>query len=236
MTTESELAAIGAHVERLPESRYKLAGVTVRRGVSAFCQVVVINASGIPSINTTVVNLFPDGNGEIQKTSGNGLAQFMYGAGSAFTTPGTGPFTTFLTLEAWKDEDPPRRVHSHEPPISDVARSLGDFEGTHTEIYLQFVERGAVPVPPPSDLPLVTSADELRNLALQHVYPQGISFLPTAALISAARERKLGVPVTNEGRYVDAQGTRYAYQAFVLGIVTTIEGRYAPGDFSVTQW
>ena len=120
---------------------YRLTGATVRQGVSAF-MVVTVFSQGAPKISAKVVNLFPDGNGEVIETDGSGNARFQFGASSAFTTPGTGPFTIFIADDgAFKDFDvtPKRVVFSQR--LSDIVRSLGDFRGEHTEIFLQFVEQ-----------------------------------------------------------------------------------------------
>lgn len=116
---------------------YRLTGAAVRQGVSAFMVVTVIGLNGTPVIGAKVVNLFPDGNGEVLQTDGSGTARFQFGASSAFTQPGTGPFTVFVADDrAHKDED--KQVHWLSRN-SDIIHSLGDFQGQHTEINIQVV-------------------------------------------------------------------------------------------------
>ena len=119
---------------------YRVSGASVRGGVSAFCKVTVIGTNGVPAVGAQVVNLFPDGNGEILLTDGSGVVSFNYGPASAFTPPGIGPFTVFLAGGAVKTEGPPKRV-SFAAKLSDMIVSLGDPNGQHTECYLQFVQQ-----------------------------------------------------------------------------------------------
>jgi hypothetical protein len=141
-----ELADIGARGEegqRVPgQPFFRLAGASVRRGVSAFMVVTVIGKNGRPLIGTKVLNMFPDGNGEIIQTDGSGTARFQFGASSAFSNPGSGPFTVFVVDDtAFKDSDSvPKRVVL-KARLSDIVKSLGDFEGQHTEINIQYVEQ-----------------------------------------------------------------------------------------------
>lgn len=118
---------------------YRLTGATVRQGVSAFLVVTVLGKSA-PAIGAKVVNLFPDGNGEVIQTDGSGVARFQFAASSAFTEPGTGPFTIFVGDESAAKDFEAKRV-TFKLKLSDVVHSLGDFRGEHTEIYLQFVEQ-----------------------------------------------------------------------------------------------
>ncbi|MEP7200870.1 MAG: hypothetical protein ABI874_13690 [Chloroflexota bacterium] len=151
----SVLTTIGANgeegrpVANLPF--YRISGATVRRGVSAFMVITVLGRNGAPTIGAKVVNLFPDGNGEVIESDGSGNARFQFGPSSAFTTPGSGPFTVFIADEASKDSEAKRVVFSNK--ISDIVHSLGDFQGTHTEIYLQFVEQDTNTPPPPPPPP-----------------------------------------------------------------------------------
>lgn len=107
---------------------YRLTGATVRSGVSAFCKITVVGKSGAPLIGVYVINLRPDGNKEMQVTDGSGVVQFFYGAGSAFSVPGSGPFTNGVVDSAGNFLQ------------GDKAISLGDYQGTHTEWYLQFTQ------------------------------------------------------------------------------------------------
>lgn len=117
---------------------YRLTGASVRQGVSAFCRVVVIGVNRLPAVGIQVVNVFPDGNGEILVSDGSGAVQFNYAASSAFTPPAPGPFTVFCAEGAKKDSDAiPKRV-TWERKISDTITSLGDPHGEHTETNIQF--------------------------------------------------------------------------------------------------
>lgn len=120
---------------------FRLTGASVNRGVSAFCAVNLYGASGVPVVGAQVVNLRPDGKGEIGVTDASGKTQFNYAAASAFSNRGEGPFTVFVAGGAQKDED--SKLVSWQAKMSDTVKSLGDFQGTHTEIYLQFVEQTA---------------------------------------------------------------------------------------------
>ncbi|MBI5876644.1 MAG: hypothetical protein HZB53_03260 [Chloroflexi bacterium] len=136
---------------------YRLTGATVRQGVSAFMVVTVFGKTA-PAVGVKVINLFPDGNGEVIQTDGSGVVRFQFAASSAFTNPGTGPFTVFIADDgAFKDFDasPKRVAFSHK--LSDIVHSLGDFRGEHTEIYLQFVEQDdSAPAPTPDPTPTPT--------------------------------------------------------------------------------
>lgn len=116
---------------------YRLTGATVKQGVSAFMVVVVYGRNGIPVPNVAVVNMFPDGHGEIIYTDGAGVSRFQFGASSAFTSPGAGPFTIFLADGAVKDED--TKMVTYAKKLSDTVKSLGDYQGSHTEFSIQFV-------------------------------------------------------------------------------------------------
>lgn len=228
---DSLLAQIGANVERIPTALYALSGVTIRRGVNAFNVNTFIGAGGIPAIGVVVVNLFPNGNGdEPQATDGSGVARFQYAASSAFTDPGSGPFTVFATDQATKDSDAIPKVVHYGAILSDKIHSLGDFQGTHTEIYLQFVERPTAP-PPPS-IPVVRTDDELRNLAYATINAQrnAVSYNPSAALSRVARAIPLGIAMASEWRYLDAVGVRWAWQPFALGIMRCVEGDWAHAE------
>ncbi len=231
------LASIGANVERLPDTPYALAGIAVRLGLNAFNVNTFISANGIPTVGQLVVNMFPDGNGDLpQDTDGSGVARFQYGASSAFTTPGSGPFTVFATDQAVKTGgagtgDPPRVTFGKK--MSDVVHSLGDFGGQHTEIYLQFVERGAFPPPGPDVIPVLAEPlnDSLRILSWNR---RGIDFNKAAALFLAAQQRQLGFPLSNEFNFDDASGKHYVAQMYFGGIVFCEVGHY--DQVSQTSW
>lgn len=140
----SILTAVGAYGEegkRTPDQKfYRLTGATVRQGISAFMVITVLGKNA-PAIGAKVVNLFPDGNGEVIAADGSGVVRFQFAASSAFTEPGKGPFTVFVADDtAFKDFDSvPKRV-VYQFKLSDIVHSLGDYKGEHTEIYLQFQE------------------------------------------------------------------------------------------------
>jgi len=138
----TSVGAFGEEGKRTPNQPfYRLMGATVRQGVSAFLVVTVFGKTA-PAIGAKVVNLFPDGNGEVIQTDGTGTARFQFAATSAFTEPGTGPFTVFVADEsAFKDFDSVPKHVSFQFKLSDIVHSLGDFRGEHTEIYLQFQEQ-----------------------------------------------------------------------------------------------
>lgn len=123
---------------------FEIMGATARQGVSAFCVVTVLGKDGAPLIGKKVVNLFRFGlpNGEVGETDGNGVARFQFGASSAFTNPGDGPFQIFVADDAaYKDFDSvPKTVHFTNIN-SRIINSLGDFAAQHTEIYLQFKQQ-----------------------------------------------------------------------------------------------
>lgn len=206
---------------------YRITGATVRRGVSAFMVMTVIGKNGAPVIGVTVCNIFPDGKGEVQQTDGAGVVRFQFGPSSAFTTPGTGPFTVFITDTATKDDDTKLVIFGKK--ISDIIHSLGDFQGTHTEIYLQFVEQDTTSV----GVPTIRTDDELRNLAYK-IPPEPVSYLPTAAFSRKARELKLGMAVRTERRFIDGDGKRWGWQAFNGGILKAVEDKW--DNIVMVEW
>jgi hypothetical protein len=233
MSVTDDLAAIGGVlVPGTPVTGqvfYDLAGLSVRRSVSAFCRVAVIGKSGVPVVGGKVVNLFPDGNGEVLVTDGSGSVQFNFAASSAFSVPGRGPFTVFIADQAVKDELSKQVRWSR--VISDQARSLGDWQGEHTEIYLQFVERG--PLAPPDALPMLRHPFDapLRELAWRM---RGVTLNPEAALYKFARDMFLGYPLSPEFEFGDEIGTKYVAQLFAGAIVYCLAGDWAHID--VVRW
>jgi hypothetical protein len=214
---------------------YRLTGSAVRRGVSAFLVVTVLGPTGVPLTGVTVVNMFPDGNGEIVQTDGSGVARFQFGASSAFTTPGTGPFRVLLADEATKDDTAIPKKVTFKNKLSDAVRSLGDFQAVHTEIYLQFTQQpaGAPPPPPPGGLPVVTAPLDagVRSLAWMR---RGIDFNPDAALYKRARALQLGYPLSGEFGFKDESGRVYVAQLFAGGITYCVVGDY--GNIKVVSW
>lgn len=210
---------------------YRLTGSAVRRGVNAFLVVTVLGQAGAPLTGVTAVNMFPDGNGEIVQTDGGGVARFQFGASSAFTTPGTGPFTLQLVDQATKDNTSIPKKVTLKNKLSDTVRSLGDFQAEHTEIYLQYSEQPASGGS--SGLPVVTAPLDagVRNLSWMR---RGIDFNPDAALFKRARELKLGYPLSGEFGFKDQSGNIYVAQMFAGGIAYCIVGDYA--NIKVASW
>ncbi len=168
----TNVGAVGEEGHPTPgQPFYRLTGATVRQGISAFMVVTVLGKSA-PAIGVKVVNLFPDGNGEVIETDGSGVARFQFAASSAFSNPGAGPFTVFVADSgAFKDFDATPKHVSFTSKLSDIVHSLGDFHGEHTEIYLQFVEQddsapgpGPGPGPSPSSAPDAIKKQDLDGL------------------------------------------------------------------------
>jgi hypothetical protein len=165
MTALDDLAAIGGMLAPgqpvAGQPFYQFNAVAMRPSVNAFCRVAVIGAGGVPVAGAKCVNLFPDGNGEVLLTDGSGSVQFNFGASSAFSVPGRGPFTIFIADEAVKDWNSKQvrwgRV------LSDQVRSLGDWNGEHSEIYLQLLQAGGGG--PGGHVDLRRAAGLLRQLA-----------------------------------------------------------------------
>jgi len=202
----------GTPVPGLPFFEFR--AVVLRPSVGAFCRVTVIGLGGVPVEGAKVVNLFPDGNGEVLLTDGSGSVQANFGASSAFSIPGRGPFTFFIADEAVKDWNSKQvrwgRV------LSDRVWSLGDWQGEHSEIYLQFVERVAAP-PPVLELAVATLGDaDVRAMAWRQ---RGIDFNPDAALFKRARAQGLGYPLGGEFPFRDAAGVQYVAQPFAGGLL-----------------
>ena len=233
MTALEDLSAIGgvlAPGTPAPgQPFFEFSAVVLRPSVGAFCRVTVIGAGGVPVEGAKVVNLFPDGNGEVLLSDGSGSVQANFGASSAFSIPGRGPFTFFIADQAVKDFDSKQvrwgRI------LSDQVRSLGDWQGEHSEIYLQFVQRAAVR--PPAAVAVVADLGEpaLRAMAWNQ---RGIDFNPDAALFKRAQILKLGYPLSGEFPFRDVVGRQYVGQLFAGGLV------WCPllnaGDVHVVSW
>ncbi len=139
------LSTIGASVERKPDAAYELKRVIIQRTVTPGAVVNIYGASGVPAVGLAVVQMRPDGRGEIAESDSAGHAQFNWGPGSAFSQPGAGPFTVGIVQDARKDDD--SKFVTTGALLGDLVKSLGDYEGEHIQVYLQFVERGAAPPP-----------------------------------------------------------------------------------------
>ena len=203
---------------------YRISGAAVLQGVSAEMFVTVIGKSGVPVIGRKVVNLFPDGNGEVLQTDGSGTAHFMFGPSSAFTNPGTGPFTIFVADDsAFKESDSiPKRV-VYQARLSDIIKSLGDFQGQHTSIHIQLVEQD-------TSLPTLPSySGTLEAAALRWASDvTHLSLNPAAALQGKAKAigwHALPSEAGSESRIL-INGVRYAAQAFLEGVILAPESNF----------
>lgn len=215
------LTSLGVILTENTQSKYALTGASNVYNKDAGYEVYVYSKGGIPVPSLWVVNLFPDGNGDVpQMTSAGGRVQYSFGTASAYDPPNKGPYKCFVTDSAEKQDGPPKVVKVG-AMLSDVVDGLGDVNGVHTFWSLQYTER--IPVPPPPALPVVKTLDDLRNLAYSII---GISFNPDAALVKYARAHNLGVAVTPEGRFIDDAGVKKAYQAFTNGILFCVEGQW----------
>ena len=145
------LAQVGATVEDVSGAKYVLNGASYRLGISAFCRINVFSGTS-PAQGVTAYTLFPDDNGDLpQFTDGAGQAQFNGSPGWAFT-PGEkpAPIRIGLAKSAVKTGEPGETKHvSVDTPLSPIVH-YGDPGGIHLELYLQFVEAGLVPTPPPT--------------------------------------------------------------------------------------
>lgn len=231
MTPTEILAQYGVTVADNPiDQTHELTGANVIFNKDAGITVTVLRKDGSPSIGSPfVVNIRPDGKGDDPQTpNGNGGVQFLFGAASAYTPPQRGPFTVTLTDSASVDDAHFVRIGRK---LSPSIQGMGDFQGQHTTFQLQFRELGETTPPPPSELPVVLNDDDLRNLAYG---VSGISFNPDAAMVKFARDNGMGVALSNESRYVDGAGERWAWQPFVLGIARCREGDW--GNIKKVDW
>lgn len=109
---------------------YRINSAVVRQGVSAFAKVQLMGKGA------QIVNLFPDGHGEVFSLVDNGEVQFNFGATSAFSNPCTGPFTLFVAEGAVKD--PVTKAVTWKNILSDKVKSVGDWQAEHSEFTIQF--------------------------------------------------------------------------------------------------
>lgn len=186
------LAQIGAHIEPVENPKYRLNGASYRLGVSAKCQLNVFSGTS-PVQGVTAYTLFPDDNGDLpQLTIGDGSAVFNGSPGWAFT-PGQkpAPIRVGLAKSAVKTGEPGEPKHvTVDTPLSPVVH-FGDPEGTHLELYLQFVDTTAEPpAPPPLPAPaafdLVAFAAALRG-SQGSAESLAISLGNAAAVVEAAQ-------------------------------------------------
>lgn len=199
----------------------------VVNNVSAFVNIVVLDENNAPEIGVQVVNVRPDGKGEISSTKGNGDVQFNFGPGSAFSNPGQGPYSVFMALGATRPEDPPFFV-DWKKILGDRISSLGDWQGNHTEIYLQFRKIMASSKTNPTSL-----ADAIRYPAYEKI--GNGAYNPEAALQNQARKKKLKAVLTDEFEVL-YQNILYVCQGFTESIIYTIKGQYADSDFKLLEW
>lgn len=138
------IGANGAVCELInPHRQFVLAGASVKQGVSAFAVVTVIGKNGVPVVGARVINIWKDStNGEMVFTDGSGVARFQFGASSASSVPGGGPFTFAVSLDGFKDTEAQPPVLHQGTIISDLVHSVSDWNSEHTEWSIQFVEVG----------------------------------------------------------------------------------------------
>ena len=136
----TEIGAVGSEgVPLFGQPFYRLHGASVRRGVSAFVVATVFDKTGIPKAGVKVVVTYGDGNGEVLTTDASGFVQHNMSQNSSFDIPGTAVRNMFVANDnAWRDNDAKQVWFTR--ILSDIVKSLGDWQGEHTEIYLQFVE------------------------------------------------------------------------------------------------
>ncbi len=227
-----ELSAIGAVGEEgspLPgKPFYRLSPTaSVQLGVSAFCVVAVYGKSGVPTPGVQLLNLFPDGKGELLRSDASGRVQFNFGRDSAFSVPGQGPYTIFVAEGAIKSDD--TKLISWENKLSDSVRSLGDWQGTHTEISIQFVEQETGVITPPTAVGNFLT--RLRTIAYS---AKGVPYNPDAAFPQFARLNRLGSPETPEFELTDDAGRTIVAQGFTMKIVYAEKGRW--DQIKVADW
>lgn len=130
---------------------------------------------------------------------------------------------------------PPTPIPTDTPTATstETATPTGTATPTATPTITPTPTATGTPTATPVPLPKVVSDDDLRRLAQDTI---GVSFNPDAALEKHARAHGLGNPLASEGRYSDAQGNRWAWQPFALGIVRTLEGHWADSDMQVVEW
>lgn len=134
---------------------YKLSGVVTVPNINATIYAVVLNAEKIGAVGAKVAGLRTDGRGQIELADEVGRIQIQLRASSIFNTAGEGAFSVFVVSDdAEKDED--SKALKYEHILSDAAISLGDWQGAHQEIHLQFIEVSDVIVPPPPPPPTQT--------------------------------------------------------------------------------
>lgn len=231
MSLASDLAAIGASYEAgapvvgLPF--FELDSVVVRRGISAFMVVSAYLPNGTPAAGLKIANLFGTGpNGEILQLDGSGIARFQFGASSAFTNPGEGPFTVFVVDDsAFKDfdSDPKRILWKYR--LSNIIHSLGDFQAEHTEINLKFIySRRTI---------LRLSGDPATALSQWAYLTQGVDRNTGAALAQEATRRGLGAPLGQESD-LELNGEMWVVQKFVGGTLGCKKGDW--GNIIFGPW
>jgi hypothetical protein len=111
---------------------YRVSSAAVLQGVSAFATIF------LKGMGAQVVNLFPDGHGEVFTLINDGNVTFNFGATSAFTDPCTGPFTMFVAEGAVKNPD--TKIVTWKNILSDKVKSVGDWKAEHSEWRIQFAQ------------------------------------------------------------------------------------------------
>lgn len=226
----TQVGAVGEAGTPLKDKEfYRIMGATIRQGISAFMNVYLYQQDGSPAVGRYVVNLFPDGNGEVQQSDASGRVQFYFAASSAFTAPGTGPFTIFVAESASKDFDSVPKHVTYSNILSDITHSLGDFRGEHTEISIQLKDRPLKP----ATVPVTYTGDVPTAVLTWSALSTGISLNPDAALQKKAKELGFTKPLTNESR-ISIDGVVYAVQAFQEASLYCVDGDW--GNIKVVKW
>jgi hypothetical protein len=229
-----ELTAIGAIGKegKVTEGNpfYRIAQTAaVTTGVSAFAKVTVIGKSA-PAIGVQVVNRRPDGKGEIGVTDGGGNVTFNFGRGSEFYVPGQGPFTVFVAKGAVKDDE--TKNVTWQAILSDIVESLGDWQGAHTEAYMQFTQQDLQVQPAPPTQPPILIGNPASIIQQLAWVPFG-GLNADAAFQKYANEHELGRPTTTENR-TTINGVKWAWQGFDKAILATEEGNW--GNIREIAW
>jgi hypothetical protein len=224
------LNGLGVVVVDDPASFYVLSGATNVYNKDAGFEAFVFGADGKPVEGLYIVNLFPDGNGDVpQVTSGAGRVQYSFGTASAYNPPAKGPYKVLVTDNASKSDPPNPRV-SIGAVLSTIVDGIGDVNGTHTFWSLQFTKRSALV--PPAGVPVVTAPIEGGLRALSWLR-RGVDFNPDAALYKKALALSLGYPLSQEFPFL-FNNAKYVAQLFSGGILYCVDGDW--GNVQTVSW
>ncbi len=199
----------------------------VRLGVSAYAQLCIVSAQGIPLAGVKVVNDFGDGTGELLQSDAAGLVQFNFGPSSAFNPPMRPPLAIYVVdANAWVEPDRPHILH-YTHKLSDILFA-GDTNGTHTQGSATYVQQVVMPD--------ASSRDDAIRLRAYPAKALSIAvYCERCALQAEARRRSLGAVLSDEF-YVTYGGATYVAQGFARAILATALGHYAPSDFFTIDW